>query len=145
MKKKELEINTQYLDCIYDIDRFQSKVRRAVKRVREFRKTHPFDAIAFTGMSGSAMAYCLSYRLGIPLIAIRKKGEKSHYRSALEGCVNAKRILIVDDFIDTGSTVERIIKALPKTSKVIGVFLYSDWGGDSYVPGHKGIPVCKVR
>lgn len=123
----KLEIITDYLNRIYYPDRFEKTIKRSVKLLRQFKKTHPFDAIAFSGQSGSAMAYVLGYRFRLPLICVRKKNSNSHFLGTVEGCYSSKRYLIVDDFIETGNTVKYIIDSISKTlgAKPVGLFLYS--------------------
>lgn len=122
------DISTDYLDMVYDVEYFTKAVPKSVRVLKEFHKKHPFDAIAFTGCSGAAFAYPLSYRLKIPLICVRK-GESSHYSHPLEGFTGAKRYLIVDDFISSGSTVRKIISTIKahstaKNPRAAGIFLY---------------------
>jgi adenine/guanine phosphoribosyltransferase-like PRPP-binding protein len=102
---------------------------KAVRKIKEYRKKHPFDAIAFTGTSGSAIAYPLSYMLKLPLICVRKKNDGNHFYRDIEGCTNARSYLIVDDFIESGRTMDKIISAVKGTTpsaKPVGIFLYSD-------------------
>lgn len=67
------------------------------------------DAVAFSGSSGCAIGFHLAVRHNTPLIYVRKQGEKSH-GSKVE-CSYLRELqnyLIVDDFIDSGSTVQLI-------------------------------------
>ena len=83
---------------------------------------YPFDAIAFTGVSGAALAFILSYELKIPLICVRRDENDGHhakvpqmmlpYSTILEGALDAKRYLIVDDFIEQGNTIRRILESI---------------------------------
>lgn len=119
------------MEKIYYLSKFTKLVPKALKKVREFRRKHPFDAIAFTGSSGAALSYLLSYQLKVPLVCVRKNGDGSHYRAPLEGVVGFKRYIIVDDLISSGNTIRRIsnrIKEDPrnKNSKLVGVVLYDD-------------------
>ena len=102
-------------------------MKKAVKLLRLFRRKNPFDAIAFTGTSGAALAYPLSYLLGMPLICVRKSIRDNHFGSKLEGLVSAKKYIIVDDFIESGKTINRItrsIKSENKKAKCVGIYLY---------------------
>lgn len=127
-------ISTSYLARVYYIDDFVKSINRAAKVIGEFRKKHPFDAIAFTGCSGAAFAYPLSAKMKIPLICVRKK-DGSHNDRPLEGFLGAKKFLIVDDFIASGGTIRKIVATIKKHAKMknkypkpVGVFLY-DHGG----------------
>jgi adenine/guanine phosphoribosyltransferase-like PRPP-binding protein len=128
-RKKKLrwrdKIQTAYLHSLYEKE-FFNKLPKVVQRLKKIRKTHPFDAIAFTGTSGMGYGFPLSFLLKIPVIHVRKKN-KSHCNYAIEGTLSSKRYLIVDDFIETGATVKRIKKVIkdysPKSIPV-GIFLY---------------------
>ncbi len=110
---------TDYLGDVFHRDLFQCMVKRAIDKATQIMMDHPFEAIAFTGTSGSAIAYILGYTLDVPLICIRKDTEKAHYKSwdsdymrRFEGYAAARTYLIVDDFISSGATVERVMKAI---------------------------------
>lgn len=122
-------------------------MERAAKALRLFRKKHPFDAIAFRGNSGAAIAYPLSFKLQIPLICIRKGA--SHSPLKLEGCTNARTYVIVDDFIDSGNTMNQIQRAINKdygsVPELVGILLY-DYAPDCPCRDNawEGIPVIKI-
>jgi adenine/guanine phosphoribosyltransferase-like PRPP-binding protein len=119
------KIQSEYLGKVYG-KQFLKLVPLAVKRLRAIKKKHPFDAIAFRGSSGAALAFPLSYFLKLPLIHVRK-GE-SHYGSGtIEGTISSKRYIIVDDFIDRGTTVKKIVSEIKKNigAKPVAIFLYS--------------------
>jgi len=118
-KNAPIEIHSDYLGCVYENKRFKTKVREVVMAVRSIRRR--FDAIVFTGSSGAAMAYPVSFITGIPLLHVRK--DKGHCWSALEGAVYAKRILFIDDFVDSGATLRRVRSCVK--GKIVGVILYS--------------------
>jgi adenine/guanine phosphoribosyltransferase-like PRPP-binding protein len=125
--KKKVKIQTSYLSRVYEVDTFTKVVNRAIKALKAYQKKHAFDAIAFTGTSGAALAYPLSYKLGIPLICIRKRPSDSHSYMTLEGCVSAKRYVIVDDLIQSGATMRRIqkhVKLKMPDAKLVGILLY---------------------
>ena len=68
-----------------------------------------FDTIAVRGMSGALIGPTLAYVLDKHLLVIRKDGENTHSSYKVEGNVNARKVLIVDDFVSTGDTVQHII------------------------------------
>lgn len=144
-KKFKYEISTDYLRKVYSVEDFARMIPAAVKKIKAFRKKHPFDAIAFTGTSGAAAAFTLSYKLKIPVINVRKGKTGSHYYRDLEGCINAKKYLIVDDFIESGTTMNRIIRTIKDNIKAapVGIFLYSD---ASYMTrqSYDGIPIFRL-
>jgi len=142
------DISTGYLDKVYELDKFVKLIPKVAKALQAFRKKHPFDAIAFTGCSGAAFAYPLSYKLKIPLICVRKK-DSSHCTRPLEGYIGAKSYVIVDDFISSGDTIKKIISTIKthakvknKVPKVVGIFLYDQ---DGWRKQFAGVPVIGVR
>ena len=120
-------IQTDYLDSVYGRT-FYIKLPQAVKFLKQLRKKVNFDAIAFTGTSGAGFAFPLSYLLRVPLICVRKK-TSSHCHLAIEGTLDSKRYLIVDDFIASGATIRKIRKTIrnnrdTKKAVPVGIFLY---------------------
>lgn len=125
-------IKTDYLTSVYDVQKFQKTADRCLRAAEQMRKDHPFDAIAFTGTSGAAMAYILSNMMTVPLICVRKSTEQSHYSMAghglIEGFTAAERYIIVDDMVCSGATAYAIRKAvetrIPR-AKLVGMVLYN--------------------
>ena len=121
-------------------------VPQAVKEVRRLRRELGFDSIAFTGSSGAALAFPLSYLLKIPLVHVRKG--RSHYGNGeIEGTISTKKYLIVDDFIDRGNTVKRIIKKIENElgdqAHPVGIYLYGPCNFTSFPHKGKNIPVYR--
>ena len=110
------DVLTSYLESIFDHNKFRELATNTLLVSEKVIKDHNIDSIAFTGASGSAMAYLLSYHLRLPLLHVRKEKEKSHYptfmNGSFEGWLGAKRYLIVDDIIATGTTVRRIMDVI---------------------------------
>ena len=69
-----------------------------------------YDAIAFSGMSGAVLAGALSLATGKGLIIVRKPNEKTHVENWIEGVSNPRRYIIVDDLIEEGKTLSRIME-----------------------------------
>lgn len=134
-------IRTDYLGKVYEVKTFVDIVDNTVRVLKKFRKTTPFDAIAFTGTSGAAVAYPLSYRMKLPLLCVRKPTENSHYVSSgngeIEGYIDTKRYLIIDDFTCSGDTIRRIIDVIAKdlpSAECAAIALYTREVGDSRMP-----------
>ena len=64
-----------------------------------------FDAIAFRGMSGAIIACPVASIFKKPLIIVRKSIKNCHSSRQVEGFIDAKKYIIVDDFIETGKTI----------------------------------------
>lgn len=137
-------IETDYLHRVYHVPSFVKTIDNTIKVARQLEHTHPFDAIAFTGTSGAAYAYPLSYHLRKPLLCLRKD-TNSHFARTLEGAVNAKRFLLIDDWIATGSTMRKLVSTIRKnnpSAQFSAVLLFdkleqASW--DPYVPWHMTI------
>jgi len=99
------------------------RMQNASGLFEKIRAKHNFQAIAFTGSSGSAIGFLLGVAHQIPLIYVRKDKEESHgWPVEYNGKVDVKRYLIVDDFVATGSTVRRIVNAITQRAKAAGAF-----------------------
>ena len=103
-----MNIQSSYLHEAFD----PNKLRVLITRVSVLLKAGDidYDAIAFRGTSGAALAFPLSVRLRKPLIHVRKC--LGHTRMIVEGDYGAKRYIIVDDFMDTGRTLRTIKKRI---------------------------------
>ena len=132
--EKKFRIRSSYLGVVYDPRLFKSTVTKVVAAVKAMRKKTPIDAIAFRGSSGAALAFIVGHKLGLSLLHVRK--ESSHTCDLVEGNLAAKKVLIIDDFIATGATINKIVvdlrASLPK-AKVVGLLLYKATMGESSV------------
>jgi orotate phosphoribosyltransferase len=122
---------SSYSENIFHTDKFQNVVARTVVKVCQLHKLLQFDAIAIRGNSGAAVGWPVSYITGIPIVLIRK-GEKTHGRDMEGPDSRIDRYLILDDFIETGTTVRSMIDEFSKrrvlgNSDCVGVLLYNAW------------------
>lgn len=153
-------IRTSYLERVLDPDQFQLTVDRMLEKTREVYNHTPFDVIAFSGASGAAIAFIIGFMMNFPLVMVRRRHDGSHhvgdrtvtdeeYRILnkgtklryMEGETDFERFLIVDDQIDTGSTIELItgtIKEHNPSAKCVGTILY----GWNYVAGMISDPLA---
>lgn len=141
-KKIVHKIKSEYLGRVYG-KQFLKLVPLAIKELRAIKKIHPFDAIAFTGSSGAALAYPLSYLMKMPLIHVRK-GSSHYSRGKIEGTVSSKRYIIIDDFIETGASIKRIIKAINyelDRAIPVAICLYGSSSYSAFTFNKKEIPV----
>lgn len=115
-------------------------LKTAIAAFGRLREKVDIQAIAYTGSSGAAIAFPLAIAYELPIIYVRKEGEKSHggevecnFTDEIENYV------IVDDFIATGKTVQTIIAGIKTRAKrfswdgpeCIGVFTFDPQHGDS--------------
>lgn len=130
--------HSDYLSKLYDPVDLKKTVTRTAKKIKRLQKKLKFDAIAFRGQSGAAVAYPVSMLTGIPLILVRKK-ESSHGQ-AIEGPASlVNRYVVLDDFICEGTTVNAIIKAIENkvrsigdSIECVGIVLYDDYAEDRH-------------
>jgi adenine/guanine phosphoribosyltransferase-like PRPP-binding protein len=104
---------------------FAERMKLASIRFRALKKELKFDAIAFCVSSGCAVAFSLAAKHKIPLIYVRKTYEKSHSNTKVEcndKSVEVKKYLIVDDFIDTGGTMDYIVYSITKYAKAANAY-----------------------
>lgn len=98
---------------------------RAEEEARKIMEKTPFQAIAYRGASGAALAYPLSMAFDVPVIHVRKPGENSH-GSCTEGPgKEIETYIIIDDLIDTGATVQAILGTL-QGAKCVSILLYRE-------------------
>jgi adenine/guanine phosphoribosyltransferase-like PRPP-binding protein len=112
-------VSTDYLEDVFNPELFQRLVPNAIKISQDIHEESPYDAIAFSGTSGCSIGFILGYSLNKPIVCIRKPDQESHYKNwscederAFEGFNAPLRYLIVDDGIDSGRTVERIMETI---------------------------------
>ncbi len=148
-----MTVQTDYLASVYNLEKFRETVDNTIHAAERMMKAHPFDAIAFTGTSGAALAYILSHWMNVPVVCVRKESERSHYPSylgRLEGFVAFQRYMIVDDFISSGATIDKIrdeIAKVVKTATCVGIVLYSRTADSEYrsLPVFGAKPVPRIR
>ena len=114
-------------------------LKKAIVAFGELRKTVDIQAIAYTGSSGAAIAFPLAIEYELPIIYVRKENEQSHGgKVECNFTDEIENYVIVDDFIATGRTVERVIKGVKECAKAfswngpecIGVFVFDPQHGD---------------
>ncbi|KKN19834.1 hypothetical protein LCGC14_0941600 [marine sediment metagenome] len=149
---------------IFRPDELQQLVKRSITMLKAFHKETPFDAMAFTGMSGAMLAPILSYELQIPMIMVRTEHEASMCSKApASGFTKFKSYIIVDDLVLSGNTLGHIHAAVCEfcecslaphdmqtyKPELVGVALYdSHFDGDTIdnyrSPIDKDLPVIQL-
>jgi orotate phosphoribosyltransferase-like protein len=101
-----------------------------VKLLRQNKFTNL--GLVCTGSSGAIIATVIAQQLEkIPLIIyLRKPGENGHSHLNTNNLNNVIDIVVVDDFISTGSTINNIIEQLKQLgkNKAKGLCLSGDYG-----------------
>ena len=67
-----------------------------------------YDCIVFRGVSGALIAPIVAYKLGVPVVPVRK-GENSHSSNLIELVGDYVHYLVVDDLISSGDTMREIL------------------------------------
>ncbi len=123
-------IHTHYLRTILDPERLKEIIELAISALKGVE----FDTIAVTGSSGLIFGGALSYATGKPLLLVRKKNDKSHSRSPVEGPLRPGRWLFVDDQVASGNTLRRVRRAIEYFSPdavYVGKYTYTEYGFQS--------------
>jgi orotate phosphoribosyltransferase len=123
-------MSSDYLSVYLNHPTFTSSIKKA----KTFIPKIEFDSFAFRGMSGALLAPILAIKCKKHLIMIRKSIEGSHSNSMVEGYIKTKKFIIIDDFIESGNTVNTIIaevKRFAPNAKCSGILLI---GGYSRIP-----------
>ena len=103
-----------------------------INRTIKYLKGIKFNSVVVSGASGLAIGPIIAYKLRKNLVIIRKPKEKTHSDDMVEGQLG-KSYIIIDDFIDTGATIRRILRTIAKDgqwAKCVGVYTYmrgNDW------------------
>lgn len=102
------------------------KLREATRCLKARRTA--WDGIVCTGTSGLLFAPSLADRLGVPCAVVRKAGTDAHSSRSFEGIVG-RRLLFVDDVVESGATVRRVWAALRDAGHAVPVaqYLYRQW------------------
>lgn len=134
-------MQTAYLGHVFDTARFTKSVDKTLTTAEQLKKSLGFDTIAFTGMSGAAMAFMLSHWMDVPLLCVRKRSDSSHYVNSfppryLEGnALDARKYLIVDDFIASGASVKYMIDTIKEQNyraECVGMLLYAAYSDSQW-------------
>jgi len=97
----------------------QSKIiKKCVKVIRKSFKD--IEYIAVTGLSGLIIGSPVAFLCNKRLIVIRKGTEESHADYDVEGIPNsgADKYIILDDFISSGNTINRIYNEINNPKRV---------------------------
>lgn len=105
-------------------------LRKAILRYNKRLKDISFDSFAVTGNSGLLVAAPLALKMNKNLLIVRKDSDYKYCHSGnqIEGFQRGKeKIIILDDFVETGKTIIDIVTKLNKfciEPEILGIFLY---------------------
>jgi adenine/guanine phosphoribosyltransferase-like PRPP-binding protein len=126
-----MNIKTHYLESVFSPEELKKNVERIEDVLAEAKIE--YDAIAFRGTSGAAVAFPLSFHTGKPLLHVRKS--MGHSQRRVEGDFSAKKVIVVDDFSETGRTLGLIRKHIREAfarercevPECVAVVFYNVW------------------
>ena len=129
----------------------------AAKAIKELMERTGADCVVVHGNSGVSCGFAALMYENFPLILLRKDNDNSH-GSPMEGPNghNVLKYLILDDFISTGATMERIkgkINTLSDqsgagwpTPECVGIVLYGHYDSNSFkFEDGQNVPVIARR
>jgi len=128
-------IDSSYGWTEFNVSSWITKMKRVSVKLELLQEEHDLDAIACAGSSGMMAASVLGTALKLPVVYVRKSGEKSHGNSIESNTRKPiKKYIIVDDLVCSGSTINSIITKIEgyakdhnyETPQCIGAFLYND-------------------
>jgi adenine/guanine phosphoribosyltransferase-like PRPP-binding protein len=114
---------TDYLSPLFNPTVLRRVVANCSKTVKQLKP----DAIVCRGLSGISIAFAVSIATGVPVAVVRKK-DGNHSTFDVEGVINFKSYVVIDDLVDSGKTLKKIrqqVKSKEKDSNCIGVLLYN--------------------
>lgn len=82
------------------------------------------DGIVGCGVSGTVPASIISYMMNKKLCIVRKVGESTHSPFNREGDL-PNRYVIIDDLVDSGETITRILAAMSEPKNCVALLLYA--------------------
>lgn len=126
MSTEPLDFRTEYSREAFDsTDVLLTRAREALRGVK-------YDTMVCMGTSGTSLVPWLARRLRKYFVIVRKDGESSHASSRLNGMLGARYVL-VDDFVETGSTLRRMVEAIDEA-----IDGRARWGRTTERPEHIG-------
>jgi len=113
---------TGYHDIAFDTVKRKKAVNRIATQL-------PADVgIVCTGLSGILVGVALANKTKRPFAIVRKPGDNTHSSFTVEGYL-FDQYVIVDDFIEYGGTIRRILREMYKhndESECRGIMLYGE-------------------
>jgi adenine/guanine phosphoribosyltransferase-like PRPP-binding protein len=113
--------------------RREAVVSRAVRVLAQH--SGDFDSIVATGMSGMSVAPIVAFVLKKQLVVVRKTTDGTHSCDLVEKDhkKGIRRYVIIDDFVSSGDTVNRVYRQLAKHrgAQPVAIYCYAaqEWNG----------------
>lgn len=138
---KQVSPITSYHTNSFDLKLRKKNIETCIRAISQFPEN---VGLVFTGISGMAIGFPVADRTGREFAVVRKDNDSLHASQRVEGypCL---QYVIIDDFIDLGKTMDRIISRMNDARinpKCYGIILY----GSSYRDiDYKSIPILHDR
>lgn len=107
--------NTTYHRAVNTTD-LQTLVNVTSRKIKAFCKKNVISHLVVSGISGQSIGWPVSYKINLPICVVRKKNEESH-GALLEGRGELEDYIILDDLIDSGATLRRIVETIHSYQK----------------------------
>lgn len=119
-------LKSMYLDKALDITSRKIAIANMVKKIKKNFDLNKIDAIACCGYSGLLIAPSVADILGKSLLIVRRQCTTTHSCYLVEGDIDSKTYIIIDDFINTGETINYIITTISRyhPPKCVGIVCY---------------------
>lgn len=114
-----------YCNFNYNAARLRDKAKLVARVIPALVEQYKADAVVVTGKSGHSVAFAALMFADFPLVVVRKETDQSH-GLRIEGPdgLHVQRFLILDDFVDSGNTVNRIVNAMGGHTECVGIVEY---------------------
>lgn len=93
--------------------------RMVMDKVVDIASRLSFDVVAGVATAGIVHAAYLGCLMGKPMAYVRKKPKEHGTRSLVEGVVEKRRVLLVDDVATTGGSLSRAVDVLRGAGAVV--------------------------
>lgn len=104
-------LDNGYSEWKYDRGILKKKLNMLLPTIIEVSMETDATSLIVSGTSGVWLGSLLTMQQDLPVVLVRKDGENSH-GSIVEGNTDSKRGLVIDDFISSGTTINRIARSL---------------------------------
>lgn len=123
--KPEQTLDTSYHNASFDKEKRKETIGDVVRAVSQF----PQDvSLVFRGISGMAIGFAVADRTEREFAVVRKSPSESSNASRMVEGYRCEQYVIIDDLIDTGTTICAILEQMTKDrpgSKCVGIVLYA--------------------
>lgn len=124
-----------HISFIMNPDNLRFAIDQVDRKIQRIMNRQSIDALVFSGISGAAVGFAVAAKLGLPMLYIRKESDDSHSGGGMiEGPDPLKvhghkfRYIIVDDFMETGDTVDYMLTKISREvsdAECVAIVMYN--------------------